>query len=189
MSLFDLNADGQAVTIAEIGPPFRKVTLGGRDRPEQPVTVGGRSRSIQTWYPGTQAASVQHMGTEEAPITLNGWFQDPIAVVAGRGPVAQQALLEGIKIGGGLCQFVWGDRIIRTGRVVETAYAIHKHNKVRYTITFAVDSSNEAIALSPKPSIPGVQAAFAEALDAAVAAAVAAVSAVRVVKTLVGVVK
>lgn len=188
MALPVISSDGQPVTITELRPPFRVMTLAGKDRPEQPVVVGSEQRAQQTHYPGTHKASVQFMGTRRDPIVLRGWFQDPLSLLDG-GPKAREELLRGLEQSGSLCQLVWGFRIICQGRVQRTQFEYHTELRVRYEITFAVDQGNEPIALLPVPVGLVAAAQLAAALRTAVEVAGRAVDTARTAKVLVGVVR
>lgn len=189
MPLFSVPVDGQPVVITEAAFPFRIVTLAGADRPEQPVTLSSRQRVAQTYYPGSDAASVQFMGTSNDPVVLRGWFKDPISALAGSGAKQQEALLKGLQQSGSNCKLLWGTRIVRQGRIERLDFELYKDTKVRYEITFAVDKSDERVALAPRPSIPGTIAAFAAALRLAVENAGKVVEIVRTAKVLVGIVR
>lgn len=183
-------ADGLPVVIVELAPPARTVELAGRDRPEQGVKVGSVQRTTQTYYPGTSQASVQVMGTREEPIVLRGWFQDAFAVLVGGGtPGDRIALLRAIQQGGAQCRLIWGDAIVRVGRVARVEADYRQAGRIRYEITFEVDQPSEAPALRPAILGAGVQAALKAALAAASSAAKLAVSTARVVKLVIGVVK
>lgn len=180
-------ADGLPVIIQELGPPFRSIVFAGRDRPEQPVEVAGRQRATQTWYPGTTKASTQVMGTEEDPIPLRGWFQDPLTLLDG-GPGARMAILRDLMQGQNLCQLLWGTVIIRQGRVSRCSFQIHREAKIRYEVVFAVDQPNEARSLAPKVGAASVVSDLAQHIAKAVALADKATAAVRTTKTIAGVV-
>lgn len=174
--------DGQPVVITELAPPVRVLTLAGKDRPEVPVQVAGEQKAVQTWYPGAHKASVQVMGTAEEPIVLRGWFHDDLSVLDG-GPKARVALARGIMQGQNLCQLVWGDQIVRVGRITHVQVGFFQARRQRYEIRFTVDQANEAVALAPTP-VGTTAAALDAALDAAVAAAAAAIEAFDTVKTI-----
>lgn len=141
------------VIIAEMAPPFRSITLAGRDKPEQPILVAGQQRATTTNYPGSSRTSVQVLGTSEEPIILRGWFADPLSIVDG-GARTRMALLRGLMQGQNPCTLTWGHTIVRTGRVERCEFSIYRRNKVRYEITFAVDQPDEAIARRPRPLLP-----------------------------------
>lgn len=149
---FSLPADGQGVTIQELRPPGRIITLSGRDRPEQPVAVGGEQRVTQTYYPGTKKASVQFHGTKRHPITLRGWFDDPLTQLDG-GVQTREALLKGMMEGGNLCRLVWGGVIVCQGRVKGVVVEYHMQQRAKYEITFEVDQDDRIAALTPIPII------------------------------------
>lgn len=181
-------ADGLPVIITELLPPFRTIEFAGRDRPEAGLSVAGEQRASQTHYPGTSKASVQFMGTREDPIVLKGWFQDPLSTLDG-GPAARVALLRALMQSGGLCRLIWGDAILRVGRVKRVNAEYHKAGRIRYEVTFEVDQPSEAPSLRPSILGSGVAAALKAALATAVQAAQAVVGTVRAVKIIVGVVK
>lgn len=188
MPLPPIPSDGQPVVIQELSIPFRVMTFAGKDRPEQPVTVGERSRVTRTHYPGTHKASVQFMGTEREPIVLRGWFQDPFSFLDG-GPAAREALLRSMMQGGGLCQLIWGTRIVCQGRVEALTFDYHLANRVRYEVTFAVDQGNEPTELAPPILGVAASAQLAAALTVAVNAANLVANTARTAKVLVGVVR
>lgn len=147
-------ADGLPVIIVELAPPFRVLTLGGRDRPK-PVRVGGSQQAVQTWYPGSSKASVQVMGVREDPIELAGRWDDPKGTILPQtnpfGAGTRVKVARGLMHGQSLCQLLWGTTIVRQGRVERVEILYQKANRVDYRIVFGVDQANEAIALSPLP--------------------------------------
>lgn len=188
MALPPIPSDGAPVVIQELSIPFRVMTFAGRDRPEQPVSVTGRQRVTRTHYPGTHKASVQFMGTEREPIVLRGWFQDPLSLIDG-GPAAREALLRSMMQSGGLCQLIWGTRIVCQGRVEALTFDYHLANRVRYEVTFGVDQGNEPTELAPPILGVAASAQLAAALTVAVNAANLVANTARTAKVLVGVVR
>lgn len=157
--------DHLPVIINEMAPPFRFITLTGRDRPEQPIVVGGEQRATQTYYPGSSRASVQVHGTREDPIVLRGWFSDPLTIIDG-GAKTRMAILRGLMQGQNPCGLTWGFMIVRTGRVKRCEFSIHRANRVRYEITFEVDQPSDAVAMAPRPLLPVSGAAILAGLNA-----------------------
>ncbi len=162
-------ADGIHVLIQELGPPFRLMTFAGADMPERPLGVAGSQRAVQTWYPGQSKASTQVMGTEEEPIVLRGWFRDPLTILDG-GATVRVATLRGIMQGQGLCQLIWGDVVVRKGRVARCDFKFHRTQVVRYEITFEVDQADEVVAVVPLPIVAAVGADLKAGIDEAIAA-------------------
>lgn len=170
MALFGPIEDHLPVLITELAPPFRVLTLAGSDRPEAGVEVRTRQRSTKTWYPGAKTASTQMLGTAEDPITLRGWFQDPLTFVDG-GPAARVALIRGLVDGQNRCQLSWGFSIWKWGRVAEFTPTFYTSNRIRYEIIFDVDQAMEPIAPGP---LPLLSATVADLVDAAAALSAAA---------------
>ncbi|MEY2668548.1 MAG: hypothetical protein RJA59_1186, partial [Pseudomonadota bacterium] len=108
--------DHLPVLITELGPPFRVLILGGKDKPEAGVDVPIEQRAQKTWYPGASGASTQVLGIRHEPIVLRGWFHDPLTFADG-GPAARVALARGIVQGGSTCLLSWGSAIFRYGRL------------------------------------------------------------------------
>lgn len=171
------------VTITEMGYPGRFILLAGRDAPEQGVRRTSRQRAVQTHYPGSKKASVQFMGTADEPIVLRGWFQDPLSFLDG-GPAARVSMIRGMQQGGRLCQLVWGDDIVCTGRIAQADFEYFLATRVRYEITFAVDQGNEAVALAPNV---GFLVSLKTAIDTAIQLAELALEVVDTIKTVEGV--
>lgn len=167
-------ADGLPVIITELAAPFRILLLAGRDAPK-PIRVVGSQRAIQTWYPGSQKASTQVMGTKEEPLVLRGRWDDPISTIVDGGPQRRIQLARGIMQGQNLCQLVWGDVIVRLGRISKVDILFQKTARTEYEIVFAVDQPNEAVAITPLPLLSGTAAQVAAtALNAAAATSLAA---------------
>lgn len=183
MSLLDL----LPVTILELAPPFRLLTLGGKDKPEAGVDAPQYQRANKTHYPGTGSASVQVMGTADDAIVLKGWFHDPLTFVDG-GPQARVALVRGLLQGQNRCQLNWGPAISKWGRVSRFVPTFFGQDRIRYEITFDVDQSLELVAPAPLPLISSTVGDLRDAASAAVAAASVAVEAVDTVNTFGGVV-
>lgn len=166
-------ADGLPVIITELAPPARILILAGRDAPK-PIRVVGSQRAIQTWYPGSQKASTQVMGTKEEPLVLRGRWDDPLSFIDG-GPARRIGLARGIMQGQNLCRLVWGDVIVRLGRISKVDILFQKQARTEYEIVFAVDQPNEAVAIGPLPLLSGIATLVAAtALNAAAATALAA---------------
>ena len=142
------------VVILEVAPPFRKLTLAGRNAPK-PIKVGGQQNAIQTWYPGTNKASVQVMGTQEDDIIMEGRWDDPAgSLFPDKNPLGATVRIKvarGLMQGQQLCQLLWGTTIVRQGRVKRFEILYQKKTRTEYRIVFAVDQANEAIALGPLP--------------------------------------
>ena len=86
------------VQIVELAPPFRVLKFGARNQPK-PIRVTGEQRAIQTWYPGSQKASVQVMGTKESDIPLEGRWDDPAGtLVPALGATVRIATARGLKL-------------------------------------------------------------------------------------------
>lgn len=142
------------VVILEVAPPFRKLTLAGRNAPK-PIKVGGQQNAIQTWYPGTNKASVQVMGTQEDDIIMEGRWDDPAgSLFPDKNPLGATVRIKvarGLMQGQQLCQLLWGTTIVRQGRVKRFEILYQKKTRTEYRIVFAVDQANEAIASRPLP--------------------------------------
>lgn len=159
--------DLQPVQIIELVPPFRILILGARSKPK-PFRVTSRQRSVQTWYPGSNRASVQAMGTQEEPIILEGRFDDPFGTLnPAQGAGVRVKLARGLMQGQNLCQLLWGSVVIRQGRVTEFSQLIQKKERRSYRIVFSVDQANEAIAIGPLPVLNIDSAALVTAIAAA----------------------
>ena len=159
------------VQIIELAPPFRVLTFGARNQPK-PIRVGGEQRAVQTWYPGSQKASVQVMGTKEDPIILEGRWDDPAGtLIPALGAGVRIALARGLMQGQNLCQLLWGSVIIRQGRVKRVSILYQKTDRTEFRIVFEVDQANEPVALSPLPILNIDSAALATAFAAGAAAA------------------
>lgn len=163
-------ADLLPVVITELAPPFRVLTLGSRTRPK-PFRVTSRQRAVQTWYPGSNKASVQALGTQEEPIILEGRWDDPAGTLNPlQGAGVRVALARGLMQGQNLCQLLWGTVVVRQGRVAEFSELIQKTERREYRIVFEVDQANEAVALGPLPILNIDAAAMTNVLAAAAVA-------------------
>lgn len=153
--------DGLPVIIAELYPPFRVITLAGKDRPE-PVERESRQHAKQTWYPGTKEASTQVLGVREEPLVLEGWFRDPLSLLDG-GPQARVSVLRGMLEGQRMCRLLWGDAISLQGRIAGLKFKTHTLTRVKYEITFAIDKSDDIAALV---GVAGVATTASQVADA-----------------------
>lgn len=133
--------DGLPVVITELSGAKRSIVFAGKDRPE-PVTRTTTMRTVQTWYPGAKRASTQVLGLQEEPLTLAGWFRDPLTMFDG-GAQARMSLLRGIQQGQRLCRLEWGDAIVLHGRIKRLSFTPQRLQRVRYEIEFEVDFSFE----------------------------------------------
>ncbi|WP_298516645.1 hypothetical protein [uncultured Nocardioides sp.] len=161
--------EGLPVLIQELEGARRVLRLEDHDLPERGVEIGGELRSVVTWYPGRSSASVQVMGTQEEPITLQGWFRDADALLDGHAMAAYQAGRD-LWLGQRLCQFEWGD-LVRRGRIKKFHGTFDGTKDVRYTLVFQVEEADEAVivtrAIIAEPAPSGFSlAALLDALDA-----------------------
>lgn len=165
---------GLPVLIQELEGARRVLRLEDHDLPERGVEIGGELRSVVTWYPGRSNASVQVMGTQEEPITLEGWFRDGDAMIDGHAMERYQAG-RNIWLGQRLCQLEWGD-LVRRGRIKSFTGIFDGRADVRYRLVFQVEEADEAVivtrAVIAEPAPSGFSlAALLDALDALAEAA------------------
>lgn len=83
--------------IAELTGDRNQLQLLGRCLPYRPLTFEGSMRAETTWYPGNPTATLQMLGAEESPTSINGMWKDRfiravndfgVPVVTGRTGVA-----------------------------------------------------------------------------------------------------
>lgn len=136
-------ADDQPVVIAELAAPRATLILGGIDLPEPPVEVPTTQRAGQTWLPGARVATAHVMGAQEGRITLRGRWHDDVARLVGDGPLVRLRQARGLLARGSLCRMVWGDVIVRRGRVVKVLPRFFRDKDIAYEVVFEVDESLE----------------------------------------------
>lgn len=175
--------DHLPIVIAELAPPFRVLTLSGKDKPEAGVDVAVEQRVQKTWYPGGSGASTQVLGVRHDPIVFRGWFHDPLTFADG-GPAARVALARALVQGQNRCLLTWGLTINKWGRVSRFVPSFFGVNRIRYEITFDVDQANEIIPPGPLPIVASTLSDLQDAATAAVAAAEAATAVVDTVTTV-----
>lgn len=68
--------DVSAFVITALSGETREIVLSGRALPFRPYSLKGSQRAEFTWTPGSPVASVQVMGSQEAPTTIKGRWSD-----------------------------------------------------------------------------------------------------------------
>lgn len=159
-------SNGKPVVLVELSPPYRKLSLGGRERPERPLQRVHTQRSKQTYYPGSKRASVQVLGSHDEPIVLRGWFNNPSNAIDG-GARVRELTLRALAKSGSLISLTWGTHIVVNGRVQQVKTDWRKANQCRYEFTFEVDQNNEPEALTPLPLIGSAADELTEAIGTA----------------------
>ncbi len=136
-------ADNQPVVIAELSAPRASLVLDRVDIPEPPVAVPTTQRAGQTWLPGARVATAHVMGVQEGRITLRGRWHDDVARLVGDGPLVRLRQARGLLARGNACRLVWGDVIVRRGRVVRVTPRFFRDKDIGYELVFEVDEALE----------------------------------------------
>lgn len=125
--------DGSSTfTIAELTGRQRILILRERALPYRPFSLTGAMRTTTTWYPGNPIASLQVLGNEEEPTTINGTWKDRFLRSIdddGRAVIPQAVALLGIQ-GSGATQQVANvvelaktvDSIRKEGQLIEVTW-------------------------------------------------------------------
>lgn len=157
---------GDPVVLRELEGDLREVVLGDSKTPERGVEVGGQVRMASTMYPGATGASVQVMGTEEEPITVQGWLIDTWIGKAG-GAGEAKAAIESLRLGQRYCQIQWGTDIDARGFVKRTKFRYNDPGRIRYEIEFMVVESGRVEQVQVRTPTEG-ETDWTNAVDAVV---------------------
>ena len=171
-------ADGQPISITEIGGDNRVVRLEGPSLPDRgSLDLGGETKAIDIWYPGAKAASIQFLGTKEAPVTLRGRLIDVWAGVSGYALATMRAM-EALRYAQARVRLEWGDTVQKVGYIKSSSFLIFRESDIQYEIEIMIlqtDSdevleqprivSNENYALDELNQVDPIIAAGREALE------------------------
>lgn len=136
-------ADDQPVIIEELAGPRAVLVLAGTDIPEPPVSVGTEQRSSQTWNPGARAATAHVMSLAENRVRLRGRFHDDASRLLGSTPLDRVRQARGLAARFNTCRLVWGEVIVRRGRVVMVKADFIRDKDIAYEIMFEPDERLE----------------------------------------------
>lgn len=89
-----LISDPTSFTILELTGPRNNLVLQGRALPYRPLSFDGGMRAEVTWYPGNPVGTVQMLGAEEMPTTINGMWKDRFIATEAFGLVGGQGVAE-----------------------------------------------------------------------------------------------
>lgn len=120
----------------------RRVVLDASALPFQGMEAGVSMRMVRTHYPGSRRASVQVLGTEEAPILLQGRFSDVLLGAAG-GAEALVAELRGLLTGQRPVELTWG-AVVRRGFVTRFTPRYQLRSVVGWELEFTPDEADDA---------------------------------------------
>lgn len=169
------------VIIREVEGLRRMLLLYDFDLPEQGVSRKTSQRLVVSRYPGASGgASVQHLGYEEHPLVLRGWFRDS-SLGSRDWARFQDAAARALVTGGRQVELTWGSTWTLRGYIREYSGTFTRPQDVEYEITMEVTEANEAIVLAlpsafPPPPSGALLAKLGAALDLAAQAAQAAVA-------------
>lgn len=158
------------------GDEQMELQLKGRALPYQPFTLEGSMRAEFTWYPGNAVATVQMLGAEEKPSTIEGMWKDrfiknltdenkqviPTGVANFNGQAvadvfALVAAVEKIRLAGQLVRVEW-DSITREGILRGFQQSWVRREDVKWQMTFEWASRGEAQVSVTLPSSPSPDA-------------------------------
>jgi len=134
-------ADGQPVTIREMGGEGRTVTLEGPDLPDRGIEAPLALREVTTRYPSGRT-SVQMLGVEEEPVVLKCTFNDVLTGLGG-GALNQVATLRSILCAQGLVELAWGTAIVRRGYLKRVTPSYRRESLIGCTIEFTPTEADE----------------------------------------------
>ncbi len=145
------------VVLVEItGTAANNLVLEGRALPYRPLTFSGKMRAEFNWYPGNPVATVQVLGAEESPTTINGMWKDRfmaafdtfgVPILTGRTAIATfngndvanvrdlVEIVEGFRLRGQLIEFGW-DQFIRQGILVRFNQTWLRREDVEWEMEF-----------------------------------------------------
>lgn len=112
--------EAPAFVIEEITGQRRSVALRGRALPHQgSASWGGRMRTKSNWYAGNPEATLQVLGPEELPTTIEGWWKDrylsaDVSVTGFDAPTTSEelvAIFDAIRIAGQALRVSWGPHV------------------------------------------------------------------------------
>lgn len=147
--------------------------LRARALPYRPLTIGGRQRMEFTWYPGSPSATVQMLGPEEAPITMNGFWKDrfigqqPLlselnstAVFYNNEPIRNVSdlvdIVDAMRRSGLAYKFTW-DRLQRFGHISNFEVTWHNTHDAEWQLEFSVTAQEERAAARPQTNLATIQ--------------------------------
>lgn len=179
-------ADPSTFSIVELTGEKRTLELRGRALPYAGFTLEGKQRAEFTWYPGNPTATVQMLGTEEAPSTINGMWKDrfiktvdffgtraetPQAVALWKGQQVEDALaltraVTQLRLAGQLLRVTW-DEQVRDGILIRFKETWQRREDVTWEMEFQWTSRGEAKQPATFVVLPTVDA-LAEKLRAKV---------------------
>ena len=159
-------ADGLPVVIRTIEGAALEVTLDRGAVPTRGFEVGVNLRTVETSYPGNSAKSVQIMGVEQEPIIVEGFLRDSWQGEAGAA-LRLRATMEALCLAQRLCQFEWGDTIVKRGYVKNFRAMPDKDTEWRYRLEFMVLESDDAVTIRAPQALPtATQSTLSKVLDA-----------------------
>lgn len=134
-----LVSEPSSFVITELtGDSPNTLVLEGRALPYRPLPFSGKMRAEFTWYPGNPIGTVQVLGAEEGPTTINGMWKDRflaavdsfgVPVITGRDAKATfngndvanvrdlSEIVDGFRLRGQLLEVGW-DQFVRQGILV-----------------------------------------------------------------------
>ncbi len=156
-------ADPSTFAIVELTGEKRTLELRGRALPYAGFSLEGKQRAEFTWYPGNPVATVQMLGTEEAPTTINGMWKDrfiktvdffgtraevPAAVALWKGQQVEDALaltraVTQLRLAGQLLRVTW-DEQVRDGILIRFKENWQRREDVTWEMEFQWVSRGEA---------------------------------------------
>ena len=144
------------VILLEQTGPLNVLVLEGRALPYRPLTFSGKMRAEFNWYPGNPVATVQVLGAEEAPTTINGMWKDRfmaafdtfgVPILTGRTAIATfngndvanvrdlVEIVEGFRLRGQLIEFGW-DQFVRQGILIRFNQTWLRREDVEWEMEF-----------------------------------------------------
>lgn len=122
------------VLVLENDRTKERVQLGGNDLPNTPIQWGAKLRREVQRYIGTDRVSAQVMGTIDAPITVNGVFDDTYTGNARGHAQAMRAAIEALVYSGDLIRLAY-NREQRWG-FLDVDFEEEVDDLIRYSLKF-----------------------------------------------------
>jgi len=180
-----------AFRITELTGEKRELFLAGRALPYRPFSLSGSQRTDFIWYPGNPHATVQVLGAEEKPTTINGQWKDRFLkesqTVGGAETFTAVAEIDGEQVAsaddlvhkvddfrrkGQLVEVRWGTQR-RRGIITEFNVKYDRQEDIEWDITFGWISQGDtpsAAVLSSQQDLGRIKSAWDKALDSLTAA-------------------
>lgn len=140
-------ADGEPIVLRQLEGDGLELVLEDASLPEQ-LTSASELRTVRTYYPGTNGASTQVMGTKDDDIVLQGQLRDTWIGAAG-GALALWQTMRRMYLAQRYVELSWGSTFVRRGRLKRVEQTFTRVADIGFRLTFEVDEADEAEVVKP----------------------------------------